>query len=298
MSENQEHKEKGFGFTDPTDSNPDPITGEPGAHPVGTGIGAAGAGAVGAAIGGVVGGPVGAVVGAAIGGVVGGLVGKGAAESVNPTVEDEYWRSNHSSRSYVEKDRTYDDYAPAYRSGYEGFGRYGDSEKTFDEVEPDLRRDYETTHATAAPGTVLPWEQAREASRDAYMRLYQERLVANKTRQKAGEVAIGKHVETETSRVAVPVEKERVVIERVEPTNAVSATDAAFNDDQVARVEVYEEAADIQKEAFVREEVRVHKEVDRETVEAEETLRREELDINTQGNPTINRSIDGQSDRI
>ncbi|NJL23055.1 MAG: hypothetical protein HC895_23115, partial [Leptolyngbyaceae cyanobacterium SM1_3_5] len=54
MSEN-EKKEKGFGFTDPTDSNPDPITGEPGAHPVGTGIGAAGAGAAGAAIGGVVG---------------------------------------------------------------------------------------------------------------------------------------------------------------------------------------------------------------------------------------------------
>jgi hypothetical protein len=26
---------------DPKDSNPDPLTGEPGAHPVGTGIGAA-----------------------------------------------------------------------------------------------------------------------------------------------------------------------------------------------------------------------------------------------------------------
>ncbi|MBD0341003.1 MAG: hypothetical protein ICV61_08960, partial [Microcoleus sp. Co-bin12] len=44
------------------DANLDPISGEKGAHPVGTGIGAASAGATGAAIGGAVGGPVGAVV--------------------------------------------------------------------------------------------------------------------------------------------------------------------------------------------------------------------------------------------
>ncbi|MBD2090813.1 DUF2382 domain-containing protein [Microcoleus sp. FACHB-1515] len=126
---------------------------------------------------------------------------------------------------------------------------------------------------------------------DATLKLYQERLLANKTRRKAGEVAVGKHVETETQRVAVPVEKERVVIERVTPgtTEAVAPGTVDFNEGEVARVEVYEEAADIHKEAFVREEVRVRKEVDRETVEAEETLRREELDIDTQGNPVINR---------
>ena len=37
------------------DSNPDPITGAPGSHPVGTGLGAAGAGAAGAAIGATIG---------------------------------------------------------------------------------------------------------------------------------------------------------------------------------------------------------------------------------------------------
>lgn len=126
---------------------------------------------------------------------------------------------------------------------------------------------------------------------DQNIKLYQERLLANKTRRKAGEVAVGKHVETETQRVAVPVEKERVVIERVTPgtTEAVTPGSVNFGEGEVARVEVYEEAADIHKEAFVREEVRVRKEVDRETVEAEETLRREELDIDTQGNPVINR---------
>jgi uncharacterized protein (TIGR02271 family) len=46
------------------------------------------------------------------------------------------------------------------------------------------------------------------------LRLYQERLIASKTRQKTGEVAIGKHIETETARVSIPIDKERVVIQR------------------------------------------------------------------------------------
>lgn len=66
-------------------ANPDPITGEKGAHPVGTGIGAAGAGAAATAVGAAVGGPVGAVVSAVVGSVAGGLAGKGVAEQIDPT---------------------------------------------------------------------------------------------------------------------------------------------------------------------------------------------------------------------
>jgi ElaB/YqjD/DUF883 family membrane-anchored ribosome-binding protein len=70
------------------ETNPDPITGAPGAHPVGVGLGAAAGGiAAGAAAGTFAAGPIGTVVGAAIGAVVGGLAGKGAAESMNPTQE-------------------------------------------------------------------------------------------------------------------------------------------------------------------------------------------------------------------
>lgn len=125
------------------------------------------------------------------------------------------------------------------------------------------------------------------------LRLYEERLIANKDRHKTGEVRVGKHVETETARVSVPVESERVVIERVNHTNAgvVISPDAGdFHDGEVARIEVFEETPDIHKEAFVREEVRVSKQVDRRTVEAEETLRKERLDISSDGNPVI----DGQ----
>ena len=75
-----------LGSTATTD-NADPLTGEHGAHPVGTGVGAVSAGAAGMAIGSV-GGPIGAIIGGIAGAVVGGLAGKGLAESVNPTVED------------------------------------------------------------------------------------------------------------------------------------------------------------------------------------------------------------------
>lgn len=124
------------------------------------------------------------------------------------------------------------------------------------------------------------------------LKLYEERLVANKTRQKTGEVAIGKRVETETAKVSVPIEKERVVIERTTPSDAgatVTPSTDAFREGEVARVEVYEETPDIRKEAFVREEVSVRKQVDQENVQAEETLRREELDVTTEGRPVIDK---------
>jgi len=129
---------------------------------------------------------------------------------------------------------------------------------------------------------------------DQTIKLYEERLIANKQRRKAGEVAIGKHVETVTERVAVPVEKERVVIERVTPTDAgrtVTPGPNDFREGEVAHVELYEEVPEIHKEAVLREEVRVKKEVKQETVEAQETIRREELDVDTEGNTGTRRDI-------
>jgi len=145
------------------DSNPDPITKAPGSHPVGTGVGAAAGGAATGAAVGTVAGPAGTIAGAAVGAIVGGLIGKGVAESINPTVEDAYWRENHS-RQYYARNTAYDAYAPAYRVGYEGYGEYGSSGKTFEQSEADLRRRYEANN----PG--LKWDDARFASRAAWDR--------------------------------------------------------------------------------------------------------------------------------
>jgi len=126
------------------------------------------------------------------------------------------------------------------------------------------------------------------------LKLYEERLVVNKQRRKSGEVKLGKHVEVETARATVPIERERVVIERVNPAaigTVVSPSNDDFQEGEVTRVEVYEETPDIHKEAFVREEVRVRKEVAHDTIQAEETVRREELDVNTSGDLIVDEPI-------
>lgn len=125
------------------------------------------------------------------------------------------------------------------------------------------------------------------------IKLYEERLIADKHRQKTGDVIVGKTVETETAQVNIPIERERVVIEHRTINNAeqaVSPGEADFREGEVARLEVYEETADIHKEAFVTEEVTVRKEIDRDTVTAQEKLRREKLNLKTEGKPTINES--------
>lgn len=146
-------------------ANPDPITGEPGAHPLGTGIGAAAAGAAATAIGATAG-PLGAVVGAVVGSVIGGLVGKSAAEATNPTVEEAYWRETYSNRPYARPERSYEAYQLAYQVGYEGYIAHADEIVAYPEIEPELQREYDRRN----DGTSVDWDEARYAVRDAWER--------------------------------------------------------------------------------------------------------------------------------
>ena len=147
------------------DLNADPITGEPGAHPVGTGVGAAGGAAAG--------GPVGAVVGGVVGAVVGGLAGKEVGEAINPTEEAAYWRENSVHTPYYSEARStysdldYDrDYDIAYRVGYENRGAY-DANTRFEDAESDLKLKWEQMKGESR----LTWEQAKYAVRDAWNRV-------------------------------------------------------------------------------------------------------------------------------
>lgn len=143
--------------------NLDPITEAPGAHPVGTGVGATGGGMAGAAIG-AIGGPVGAAVGLVAGAIVGGLAGKATAERINPTAEEAYWRETYTREPYYEAGRSFDDYGPAYAYGWGATATYPGA---FDEAEPALARDWQTKRGASS----LDWEQARPATRAAWDRV-------------------------------------------------------------------------------------------------------------------------------
>ena len=164
MNEMNENEKRAIEPENPA-ANPDPITGEHGSHPVGTGAGTTGGGIAGAAIGGAIGGPIGAAVGAVVGGVVGAYSGRGVAEAVNPTVENEYWQTNHAAQPWANEDAPFEHYAPAYRTGYEGVTKYAG--KPYQEIEVNLASDYEKNQTNPA----IPWDQAKPATKAAWDRL-------------------------------------------------------------------------------------------------------------------------------
>lgn len=146
------------------DMNKDPISGAPGAHPVGVGVGGTGGALAGAAVGSVAG-PIGTLVGGAIGTVAGAAVGKGVAERMDPTVEDDYWRTEYAARPYYDRAYTYEDYAPAYAYGTEM--RSTHANRVWDDtLEADMRQGWEAAKAKSRLG----WDKAKAAVRDAFDR--------------------------------------------------------------------------------------------------------------------------------
>jgi hypothetical protein len=151
------------------DLNRDPISGTPGAHPLGTGAGAAPGAVAGGVAGMAVGGPVGGIIGAAIGAVAGGLAGKSAAESVNPTAEELFWRETYIREPYYVEGRAFEYYAPGFRAGWAGRVRHDG--RSFDEAEGDLMADYGLAKSELDP----EWRDIRPAARAAWDRVGRHR---------------------------------------------------------------------------------------------------------------------------
>lgn len=97
--------------------------------------------------------------------LVAGPEARSRVEEMDPTAEDAYWQTHYSNQEYVERNTPYSAYQPAYRTGYEGHRKYPG--KKFAEVETILRRDYEKSKGNST----LPWDQARNATRDAWNRV-------------------------------------------------------------------------------------------------------------------------------
>lgn len=135
--------------------------------PSATGVGAVG-GALAGAVLGSVGGPVGLLVGGAVGAAAGATVGHMGGETLNPLVEDDYWREKSVSQPYYQENFDYDrDYSDAYRLGYESLPTYGEGVK-FEDVESDLKLKWEQIDTDSR----LNWEQARLAIKDAWSRTH------------------------------------------------------------------------------------------------------------------------------
>jgi len=116
------------------------------------------------------------------------------------------------------------------------------------------------------------------------LELLEERLTVNKDRIVAGLVKVGKHVVTEERNVDVDLEEEHANIQR---TSVDRPTDRRIGDldaTETVEVELQAERARVSKETYVSEEVNVGKTTDHHTETVVETIQREELDVDGDGN--------------
>lgn len=289
------------------DTNPDPITGAPGAHPGGTAAGTTAGGlagaAAGAAIGSVVPGigtVVGGVAGLVLGGVGGGLAGKAVAEAYDPTAEDAYWREQHKTRSYYKSgDYDYDrDYKPAYQFGWETAAK--NPTASFGQAESELSQHWEKTRGSSR----LKWDQARDVTRDAWDRIRssskttrtlkegekaaipvvkEDIQVGKREVQSSGGVRVESTVKERPVSEQINLREEHVNVERRPVDRPASAAD--LNAFQQGTIEVTErkEVPVVSKEARVVEEVRVGKEATTRTETVRDTVRETDVKVENLG---------------
>ena len=92
------------------------------------------------------------------------MAGQSATAIVDEAAEAAYWRENYLKRTYIEPDRPYSDYEPAFQHGWESRARANG--QPFRDLEGGLERGWE-----AAKGeSTLSWTQARYAVSDAWHR--------------------------------------------------------------------------------------------------------------------------------
>lgn len=116
------------------------------------------------------------------------------------------------------------------------------------------------------------------------LELLEERLTVNKDRIVAGVASIGKHVVSEEKRVNVELEEEHAQIQR---TAVDRPTDRRIGDDLGATsvsVELEAERARVDKQTYVTEEVSLGKTTETRTETILETIQREELNVDGNGN--------------
>jgi uncharacterized protein (TIGR02271 family) len=127
-----------------------------------------------------------------------------------------------------------------------------------------------------APGAYRTAAARKGAPADERLTRTEEEVRVGKRAVEAGEVVVGKHVETEHKQVPVNLRREEIVIERRPVNREAGATD--LRDDQI-RVPLMEEEAIVDKRPVVKEEIVVGKRVVEDQKKIDTEVRREEFDI-------------------
>jgi uncharacterized protein (TIGR02271 family) len=131
---------------------------------------------------------------------------------------------------------------------------------------------------TSPASTAIPSEQ-----RTQRLQLLKEVLRVNKERVQYGEVQLHKEVVSEQQTLEVPLNREEIVIERHPVAEDKTAT-GTIGAGETIRIPLSEERVSVEKRNVVSEEVTIGTREVQETRKIDETVRREELRTDKQGN--------------
>src|SRR5437016_3400419 len=125
---------------------------------------------------------------------------------------------------------------------------------------------------------------------DRTMQLREEQLQATKRPVETGSVHLGKDVVEEQRTMDVPVTREEVYVERHPVDRRPSDQPISESDTETIRVPVTEERVEVEKQPVVYEEVGVGKRVTQETRQVSDTVRREELRTENEGDVEVRKT--------
>ena len=131
--------------------------------------------------------------------------------------------------------------------------------------------------ATSGAGTARTAGESEQV-----IELREEEVVPTKQTVQAGEVEVRKTVQEEQREVPVNLRHEEVYIDRHEVDQPVTGEVGELTDETI-RVPVYEEQAHLEKRGRVAEEVVIGKDVEQERQTLTGTVRREEVDVDLEG---------------
>lgn len=141
--------------------------------------------------------------------------------------------------------------------------------------------DTSTTHSTT---------DRIERGTDRTMQLREEELHAHTTPVETGRVNLAKDVVEEERTLDVPVSREEVYVERRPVERRPSDRPISESDAEAIRVPVTEERVEVEKQPVVYEEVGVGKRVTQETRGVSDTVRREELHVEDEGDAEVRKT--------
>lgn len=128
-------------------------------------------------------------------------------------------------------------------------------------------------------------EEKKDTDKEGKLLLRKEELDINKKKIQTGDVEIGKEIIEEKKVVDVPVTREEVVIERRDISNEI--TDSPISNEETIHIPVNEEKVDVDKHTVVTGEISAYKRSVDEVQNIEETLKREEARVNTNGTANV-----------